>query len=395
VRAVDEKMESSSVSSQQNADNSSQCSNRPLSYFWFILKVSAGRSEPFLIKRSLDNLKMLDEMLHRCVYDRRISDLRDLNHMQMMHDEHIEDIVSTYFQRFTAIASDAVTCGQVLTWLQLDNKGRRLPVADSDTMRTINTPAVGAAYGVRRYVAQACDEISIDVGDMISVIDMPSPAESVWWRGKKSHLQKNQYEVGFFPQSCVATIGDKVPRHMPLPAPLVGSLALSPTKPVLRKHGKLIAFFRSFILARPSRRRLKQSGIYRERVFSCDLSEHLLNSQQEIPMVLKCCAEFIEEYGIVDGIYRLSGITSNIQKLRRAFDEERIPELSHPDIRQDIHAVSSLLKMYFRELPNPLCTYQLYDNFVEAIQSHINGDEELRLRLIKQTVRKLPPPHYR
>ena len=35
-----------------------------------------------------------------------------------------------------------------------------------------------------------------------------------------------------------------------------------------------------------------------------------------VPMVLKCCAEFIEEYGIVDGIYRLSGVTSNIQKLR-------------------------------------------------------------------------------
>jgi hypothetical protein len=35
-----------------------------------------------------------------------------------------------------------------------------------------------------------------------------------------------------------------------------------------------------------------------------------------VPMVLKCCAEFIEEYGIVDDIYRLSGITSNIQKLR-------------------------------------------------------------------------------
>lgn len=229
---------------------------------------------------------------------------------------------------------------------------------------------------------------------MISVIDMPSPAESVWWRGKKSHLQKSQYEVGFFPQSCVATIGDKVPRHMPLPAPLVGSLAVSPTKPVLRKHGKLIAFFRSFILSRPSRRRLKQSGIYKERVFSCDLSEHLLNSGQDIPMVLKCCAEFIEEYGIVDGIYRLSGITSNIQKLRRAFDEERVPDLTIPDIRQDIHAVSSLLKMYFRELPNPLCTYQLYDNFVDAIQNRTEGDE-VRLKLMKDCVQKLPPPHYR
>lgn len=35
-----------------------------------------------------------------------------------------------------------------------------------------------------------------------------------------------------------------------------------------------------------------------------------------VPLVLKCCSAFIEEMGIVDGIYRLSGITSNIQKLR-------------------------------------------------------------------------------
>ena len=357
--------------------------------------MSAGRSEPFLIKRSLQNLGMLDEMLHRCVYDRRISDLQDLSDLsEVTDDEELEDIVSIYLSRLSNIASDAMTCGPVLTWLQLDNKGRRLPVADSDTMLTINTPAVGAAYGIRRYVAQACDEISIEVGDMISVIDMPSPAESIWWRGKKNHFQKNQYEVGFFPQNCVATIGEKVPRHMPLPAPLVGSLALSPTKPVLRKHGKLITFFRSFILARPSRRRLKQSGIYKERVFSCDLGEHLMNSCQDIPMVLKCCAEFIEQFGIVDGVYRLSGITSNIQRLRRAFDEERIPDLTQPDIKQDIHAVTSLLKMYFRELPNPLCTYQLYDNFVEAIQARTDVDD-LRLKMIKQTVRKLPPPHYR
>lgn len=405
VRLVDDKSEllNSSIASQSiggdiaGSINSSQGPNsiRPFSpsSCWFIIKVFPHRSDPFLVKRSYDNMQMLDEMLHRCVYDRKISGLKNLNEMDFKSEEDVEYAVAKYLERFSKIASDSLTCGTILTWLQLDNKGRRLPLADDDTMRTINTPAVGAAYGVRRYQAQASDEISIEVGDMISVIDMPSPAESIWWRGKKSHLQKSHYEVGFFPQSCVATIGDKIPRHFPMPAPLVGQVEVSPTKPVLRKHGKLIAFFRSFILSRPSRRRLKQSGIYRERVFSCDLSEHLLNSGQEIPMVLKCCAEFIEEHGIVDGIYRLSGITSNIQKLRRAFDEERIPDLGNPEMKQDIHAVSSLLKMYFRELPNPLCTYQLYDNFVEAIQAKSESNE--RLRLMKETVLKLPPPHYR
>ncbi|KAG0433734.1 hypothetical protein HPB47_019636 [Ixodes persulcatus] len=49
----------------------------------------------------------------------------------------------------------------------------------------------------------------------------------------------------------------------------------------MRKHGKLIAFFRSFLLSRPSRRKLKQSGILRERVFGCDLAEHLTNSGRD------------------------------------------------------------------------------------------------------------------
>lgn len=48
-----------------------------------------------------------------------------------------------------------------------------------------------------------------------------------------------------------------------------------------RKHGKLIAFFRAFILSRPSRRHLKQAGILKERVFGCDLGEHLLNTGRD------------------------------------------------------------------------------------------------------------------
>ena len=47
--------------------------------------------------------------------------------------------------------------------------------------------------------------------------------------------------------------------------------------------------------------------------------------------------------------------------------------------------------MYFRELPNPLCTYQLYDEFVAAVQSSTDH----RIENMRKVVRKLPPPHYR
>lgn len=50
---------------------------------------------------------------------------------------------------------------------------------------------------------------------------------------------------------------------------------------VLHKRGKLISFLRAFFSSRPTRSQLKQTGIVKERVFGCDLGEHLQNSGHE------------------------------------------------------------------------------------------------------------------
>lgn len=57
-------------------------------------------------------------------------------------------------------------------------------------------------------------------------------------------------------------------------------------------------------------------------------------------------------------------ITSCRYCCRNEFDENRVPALTEDIYIRDIHSISSLLKMYFRELPNPLLTYQLYEKFV-------------------------------
>ncbi|KAJ8409805.1 hypothetical protein AAFF_G00218640 [Aldrovandia affinis] len=139
-------------------------------------------------------------------------------------------------------------------------------------------------------------------------------------------------------------------------------------------------------------RRGRRKGASKDKVFGCDLLAHLTASSQEIPQVLRCCSEFIEEHGIVDGIYRLSGVSSNTQKLRGEFDSEATPDLSKDVYLQDIHCVSSLCKAYFRELPNPLLTYQLYDKFADAVAVQL---EEERLVKIKEVLKELPSPHYR
>ncbi|TRY86706.1 hypothetical protein DNTS_028786 [Danionella cerebrum] len=138
--------------------------------------------------------------------------------------------------------------------------------------------------------------------------------------------------------------------------------------------------------------KLKSKRKGSENAFGCDLTEHLQSSGQDVPHVLKTCAEFIEKHGIVDGIYRLSGITSNIQKLRQEFISELCPDLTKEVYLQDIHCVGSLCKLYFRELPNPLLTYQLYKKFTDAVS---RKEEQEQLLNMRSVIKELPVSHLR
>ncbi|XP_014771246.1 uncharacterized protein LOC106869848 isoform X3 [Octopus bimaculoides] len=375
----------------------------------FMLRVMS-KDKTWNIRRSYDNFRMLDKQLHKCIFDRRFSHLPELgsqSDISNITETEMQELLQKYLKRFSSIAGSMIYCGSILNWLEMDNRGNRLLAVDDSG---INTPAIAAAHAIRRYNAQAADEISLEVGDIVSVIDKPPPEDTIWWRGKRG------FEVGFFPSECVEVIRDKVPQSMasrippPIRKPSSGPVKRgntwnegaasstttasttamsSSTNTVLRKHSNFISFLQRFFFTRPARNQLKRSGIVKERVFGCDLGEHLLNSGHDVPLVLKCCAEVIEKQGIIDGIYRLSGINSNIQKLRLAFDEDRMPTLTDETYLQDIHSISSLLKMYFRELPNPLLTYQLYDKFAKAVQA------EDKLHLIHDVVQQLPPPHYR
>ena len=96
--------------------------------------------------------------------------VHDDNHYQtsdiffLFQDSQIRQLLSTYLARFSALAGDGgITCGTVLNWLELDNRGNRLIVTDDST--DINTPAVAAAYATKRYAKQASDEISFEVGN--------------------------------------------------------------------------------------------------------------------------------------------------------------------------------------------------------------------------------------
>nr|XP_021551908.1 rho GTPase-activating protein 32 [Neomonachus schauinslandi] len=360
-----------SLSEEQNEITKNGCESKELVYLVHI----ACQGKSWIVKRSYEDFRVLDKHLHLCIYDRRFSQLSELPRSDALKDspESVTQMLMAYLSRLSAIAGNKINCGPALTWMEIDNKGNHLLVHEESS---INTPAVGAAHVIKRYTARAPDELTLEVGDIVSVIDMPPKVLSTWWRGKHG------FQVGLFPGHCVELINQKVPQ----------SVTNSVPKPVSKKHGKLITFLRTFMKSRPTKQKLKQRGILKERVFGCDLGEHLLNSGFEVPQVLQSCTAFIERYGIVDGIYRLSGVASNIQRLRHEFDSEHVPDLTKEPYVQDIHSVGSLCKLYFRELPNPLLTYQLYEKFSDAVSA---ATDEERLIKIHDVIQQLPPPHYR
>ncbi|EOR01178.1 hypothetical protein E3P92_01745 [Wallemia ichthyophaga] len=129
------------------------------------------------------------------------------------------------------------------------------------------------------------------------------------------------------------------------------------------------------------------------KTFGVDLTEQMVRDDVEIPLIVDKCSNIIEAQGLdSQGIYRLSGTTSKVQSLKAKIDQDVGGiDLFQEEEAMDINVVASVVKQWFRELPEPLLTYQLYAQFVEAAK--VEND---RLRHIKlhETVNQLPDCNY-
>lgn len=128
-------------------------------------------------------------------------------------------------------------------------------------------------------------------------------------------------------------------------------------------------------------------------IFGVDLAEQMARDNVEIPPILEKCSLAIEEFGMENmGIYRLSGTTSKVQKLKAKFDADwSAVDLVNDEAIQDINIVAGCLKLWFRELPEPLLTHELYPAFIEAAK--IDNDRLRHIRL-HERVNELPDANY-
>lgn len=120
--------------------------------------------------------------------------------------------------------------------------------------------------------------------------------------------------------------------------------------------------------------------------FGVDLAEQMTRDGADVPPILSKCCDAIEKYGLQSqGIYRISGTMTKVNKLKEKLDRGACSEhasalffswlgrteitavdLDAEEWSSDINNVSSVLKLWFRELPDPLFTFHLQAGFIEA-----------------------------
>uniref|UniRef100_A0A4X1UJ73 Rho GTPase-activating protein 12 n=1 Tax=Sus scrofa TaxID=9823 RepID=A0A4X1UJ73_PIG len=146
---------------------------------------------------------------------------------------------------------------------------------------------------------------------------------------------------------------------------------------------------KKFLTRRPTLQAVREKGYIKDQVFGANLANLCQRENSTVPKFVKLCIEHVEEYGLdIDGIYRVSGNLAVIQKLRFAVNHDEKLDLNDSKW-EDIHVITGALKMFFRELPEPLFTFNHFNDFVNAIKQ----EPRQRVSAVKDLIRQLPKPN--
>ncbi|CAB3380647.1 Hypothetical predicted protein [Cloeon dipterum] len=157
-------------------------------------------------------------------------------------------------------------------------------------------------------------------------------------------------------------------------------------------HTKIKAGLRKFFKRRPTMESLVKKGIIQdEPAFGSTLSK-LCQSQSPgsngyIPKFVLECINAIEkkpENLKTDGIYRASGNLSQVQKIRLQVDQNNLAVL---DQEEEVHVLTGALKLFFRELKEPLIPFGLLD---AALTASNNRDKSEKIRQFRGLVQQMP-----
>ncbi|XP_053292223.1 rho GTPase-activating protein 22 isoform X1 [Pleuronectes platessa] len=132
-------------------------------------------------------------------------------------------------------------------------------------------------------------------------------------------------------------------------------------------------------------------GVFGQHLEETMLCEAQCGPQREVPVLVEQCACFIREHGLEEeGLFRSPGQTNHVRELQDACDRGEKPVF---DSTTDVHTVASLLKLFIRELPEPIIPFCKYTQFLSCAQL-LTKDKELGIIELGKQVKSLPQVNY-
>nr|XP_036877059.1 rho GTPase-activating protein 24 isoform X3 [Manis javanica] len=142
-------------------------------------------------------------------------------------------------------------------------------------------------------------------------------------------------------------------------------------------------------------RRIKRCFSFRKGIFGQKLEDTVRYEKRYgnrlAPMLVEQCVDFIRQRGLKEeGLFRLPGQANLVKELQDAFDCGEKPSF---DSNTDVHTVASLLKLYLRELPEPVIPYAKYEDFLSCAKL-LSKEEEAGIKELAKQVKSLPVVNY-
>ncbi|XP_062384163.1 SLIT-ROBO Rho GTPase-activating protein 1b isoform X2 [Sardina pilchardus] len=128
---------------------------------------------------------------------------------------------------------------------------------------------------------------------------------------------------------------------------------------------------------------------YRGDVMTTSRRRNSHSRQQEqgkaIPLIVESCIRYINLHGLQhQGIFRVSGSQVEVNDIKNSFERGNDP-LSDEENSPDINSVAGVLKLYFRNLENPLFPKELFNELIATVRIESLYDRALSIRKILTT----------
>ncbi|KAH8256320.1 hypothetical protein KR032_000827, partial [Drosophila birchii] len=125
--------------------------------------------------------------------------------------------------------------------------------------------------------------------------------------------------------------------------------------------------------------------------FGTSLKEHLTSTNREISYIVELCCCCLLEHGLEEeGLLRVGCASTKLRRMKHALEAQHV-KTPLPLDYQDPHVIGSILKLYLRELPEPLLTYGLYKDFIRIAERHSESERKTEIKAI---LGKLPKENF-